>query len=176
MGGPWGRREDLYGLRPCYQRNHVRPICDWGWHALVCFLSRVCTCSHGTRARCCECVHRYRFEQDGAILATVPDVIRPPDLSKDVSKLFQPFQPPQFGFTFLGTSHGFDPAGQTVRRVVVGALWWPPTVLTPALVCATFPVCLPLLPPSPSRLALCCGSMGKVSWSIRHQTRRCCCK
>lgn len=56
------------------------------------------------------------------MLATVPDVIRPPDLSKDVSKLFQPFQPPQFGFTFLGTSHGFDPAGQTVRRVVVGAL------------------------------------------------------
>lgn len=48
----------------------------------------------------------------------MPDEVELPNLEPSASSLFQPFQPPTFGVTFLGTSHGFDANGQTTGFVI----------------------------------------------------------
>ena len=64
----------------------------------------------------------YVFEEAGETIAKVPDEVQLPDLEPSASALFRPFQPPTFGVTFLGTSHGFDPSGQTVRGGCLSSL------------------------------------------------------
>ena len=71
----------------------------------------------------------YEFLHNGSPLAQVPDTISLPDLTPPKT-MYRPFQPPTFGVTFLGTSHGFDPNGQTVcgsLQPPLGVPWCPLT-------------------------------------------------
>lgn len=60
----------------------------------------------------------YHVIEDGEELARVQDRTVLPDLTPTDTSSFRPFQPPTFGLTFLGTSHGFDPDGQTTGFVI----------------------------------------------------------
>uniref|UniRef100_A0A6T6Y1R5 Cyclic nucleotide-binding domain-containing protein n=1 Tax=Bicosoecida sp. CB-2014 TaxID=1486930 RepID=A0A6T6Y1R5_9STRA len=60
----------------------------------------------------------YYVIEDGKQIAKVQDRTVLPDLTPTDTSGFKPFQPPTFGLTFLGTSHGFDPEGQTTGFVI----------------------------------------------------------
>lgn len=59
-----------------------------------------------------------KFFEDGILKGVVDtDICEAPAL-KEVHISGTPFDPPQFGVTFLGTSHGFDPQGQTTGFIM----------------------------------------------------------
>ena len=76
---------------------------------------------------------------DGEILARVPDTVELPNFRTFglLDTRPEPFVPPPFGVTFLGTSHGFDPKSSTTGFVVwingVGMLVDPPPNSGPML-------------------------------------------
>jgi hypothetical protein len=59
-------------------------------------------------------------EEDGEVLARVPDSVELPNFRTFgmLDTRPEPFVPPAFGVTFLGTSHGFDPKSSTTGFVV----------------------------------------------------------
>jgi CRP-like cAMP-binding protein/ribonuclease BN (tRNA processing enzyme) len=61
----------------------------------------------------------WRLVDGGRVLAEVDDV-EPPPAPLRVSRIAPrtPFQPPAFGVTVLGSSHGFDPGGKTTGFVM----------------------------------------------------------
>lgn len=62
----------------------------------------------------------YVVRQDGHALAQLPDKLRlPPGPDGLLESSTIPFNPPTFGITVLGSSHGFDPHGRTT-----GFLLW----------------------------------------------------
>ncbi|GMI09183.1 hypothetical protein TrRE_jg9818 [Triparma retinervis] len=63
----------------------------------------------------------YVIIQDGMNCGTVPDGVTLPEVSLNVPKAIHEkvvFEPPLFGVTVLGSSHGFDPSGRTSGYVL----------------------------------------------------------
>ncbi|HTJ81835.1 MAG TPA: MBL fold metallo-hydrolase, partial [Polyangiaceae bacterium] len=60
----------------------------------------------------------YRVEYDGADLATVPATVEIPEKITPSSARVAAFEPPAFGLTVLGASHGFDPDGKTTGFIL----------------------------------------------------------
>jgi len=61
----------------------------------------------------------HRVVENGHVLAHVPDKVRlPPGPDGLLEASTIPFNPPAFGLTVLGSSHGFDPHGRTTGFVL----------------------------------------------------------
>ena len=71
-------------------------------------------------------------EREGEVIAQFPDFVDVPNMvpTNAQNRTFKKFRIPRFGVTFMGTSHGFDPAGTTTGFVLWinrrGALVDPP--------------------------------------------------
>ncbi|MFO0555929.1 MAG: cyclic nucleotide-binding domain-containing protein [Polyangiaceae bacterium] len=60
----------------------------------------------------------YIIECDGVELARTPASVEIPERILPPSARVAAFEPPQFGLTVLGASHGFDPAGKTTGFIL----------------------------------------------------------
>jgi len=60
----------------------------------------------------------YVVEYDGVALATVPASVEIPEKITPSSARVAAFEPPAFGLTVLGASHGFDPDGKTTGFIL----------------------------------------------------------
>src|SRR5262249_31767877 len=85
---------------------------------------------------------RLRVHDRGRVVAELDDEELAPVPARTKPHL-RPFQPPAFGVTVLGSSHGFDPAGKTTGFVLWvnhhGVLVDPPTDATDLLRAAGVP-------------------------------------
>ena len=77
---------------------------------------------------------RYRVELDGAVVSRVPMKLELPERQTPSHAREATFEPPDFGLTVLGASHGFDPNGKTTGFILWigrrGVLIDPPTDTT----------------------------------------------
>ncbi len=60
----------------------------------------------------------YAIEYDGVALATLPATVEIPEKVTPSSARVAAFEPPAFGLTVLGASHGFDPDGKTTGFIL----------------------------------------------------------
>jgi CRP-like cAMP-binding protein len=60
----------------------------------------------------------FEVHDGDALLARTPDAITLPPRAVAPLEAITPFDPPEFGVTVLGSSHGFDPAGKTTGVIL----------------------------------------------------------
>ena len=121
-----------------FRRNPFKPTEKMEIDTLINFIhfdsSGVATVSdeEGNELKITQTSIGYELEEKGELIAKFPDFVDVPNMvpTGTQDKLFKKFRIPRFGVTFMGTSHGFDPAGTTTGFVLWinrrGALVDPP--------------------------------------------------
>lgn len=76
------------------------------------------TAAVGPAVRIAHAADGYAVSDGGVEIARVPFLPELPERSAASAAPSRPFDPPAFGVTVLGSSHGFDPAGKTTGYIV----------------------------------------------------------